>query len=444
MESVSGRQIVKSPLRIEGVVTPPGDKSISQRALLLNSISNGASHISNLCEGDDRISILRCLIGLGADITSVSACSIHNNTECFEVLGHGPSGLTEPTHVLNAGNSGTTMRLVSGILSGQPFLSVISGDQSLNARPMDRIVLPLTDMGAQIMGRRGSSLAPLAIRGGNLSGIDYKMEIPSAQVKSSLMLAALYAKGHTTITQPAQSRDHTERMLSSMGADIQVDGLRVTVGKSDLTAVDVEIPSDTSAAAFWLVAACCHPNARIRINRVGINPTRAGVLKVLESMGANIRLENIRDEAGEPEADLIAETSDLVGTEVGGDMIATVVDELPVLSLAASLAKGTTVITDAAELRVKESDRIKATVDGLSRLGANVKETSDGMLIRGVQHLVGSECDSHGDHRIAMTMGVAGLLASGTTIINGANKATISYPGFWITLHDLISSSPNS
>lgn len=444
MESVPNRQMVKSPVRIEGVVTPPGDKSISQRALLLNSIANGTSHISNLCEGDDKTSILGCLIGLGADITGVSACSIHNETECYEVVGHGPNGLTEPTDVLNAGNSGTTMRLVAGVLSGQPFFSVISGDRSLNARPMDRIVLPLTDMGAQIMGRRGSSLAPLAIRGGDLSGIDYKMEISSAQVKSSLLLAGLYAKGHTTITQPAQSRDHTERMLQSMGADIKADGFRVTVGKSDLTAMDVEVPSDVSAAAFWLVAGCCHPNARIRINSVGINPTRAGVLKVLESMGANIRLENLRQEGGEPEADLVAETSDLVGTEIGGDMIATVVDELPVLSLAASLAKGTTTITDATELRVKESDRIKATVDGLTRLGANIKENSDGMLIRGVEHLVGSECNSYGDHRIAMTMGVAGLLALGTTIINGADKAAISYPDFWNTLYDLSSSSPNS
>ncbi|MDP7578906.1 MAG: 3-phosphoshikimate 1-carboxyvinyltransferase [SAR202 cluster bacterium] len=444
MESVSDRQMIESPLRVEGVVTPPGDKSVSQRALLLNSIANGKSHISNLCEGDDRTSILRCLIGLGADISEISTCSTHTNTECYEVVGNGPSGLTEPSEVLNAGNSGTTMRLVSGILSGQPFLSVISGDRSLNARPMDRIVQPLTKMGAQIIGRCNSSLAPLAIRGGNLSGIDYKMEIPSAQVKSSLMIAALYAKGHTTITQPAQSRDHTERMLNSMGANIQIDGLRVIVGESDLTAVDTEVPSDISAAAFWLIAGCCHPNARIRINRVGINPTRAGVLKVLESMGANIRLENLRDEGGEPEADIIAETSDLVGTEVGGDMIATVIDELPVLSLAASLAKGTTVITDAAELRVKESDRIKATVDGLSRLGANVKERSDGMLIHGVQRLVGSECDSYGDHRIAMTMGIAGLLASGTTTVKDAHSAAISYPNFWNTLYDLSSSSPNS
>jgi 3-phosphoshikimate 1-carboxyvinyltransferase len=233
-------------------------------------------------------------------------------------------------------------------------------------------------------------------------------------------------------------------MLNSMGANIQIDGLRVIVGESDLTAVDTEVPSDISAAAFWLIAGCCHPNARIRINRVGINPTRAGVLKVLESMGANIRLENLRDEGGEPEADIIAETSDLVGTEVGGDMIATVIDELPVLSLAASLAKGTTVITDAAELRVKESDRIKATVDGLSRLGANVKERSDGMLIHGVQRLVGSECDSYGDHRIAMTMGIAGLLASGTTTVKDAHSAAISYPNFWNTLYDLSSSSPNS
>ena len=433
MESAS-RRTIRPPSRIEGVITPPGDKSISQRALLLNSIARGAAHVSNLCEGDDRTSILRCLTGLGADITEVSPCSIHGGVGCYDVRGRGLGGLSEPSDVLNAGNSGTTMRLVSGLLSAQPFLSVITGDESLNARPMDRIVRPLTEMGARIMGRGDDSFAPLAIHGGGLSGIEYEMPVPSAQVKSSLMIAALHSKGRTTIDQPAQSRDHTERILSSMGADIQVDGLRVTVGRSDLTAVDIEVPADVSAAAFWLVAGCCHPNARIRINRVGINPTRAGVLRVLESMGAGIRLENVREEGGEPEADLIAETSDLVGAEIGGEMIAAVVDELPVLSLAAALAKGTTVIRDAGELRVKESDRIKATVDGLSRLGASVEERPDGMIVQGGANLVGARCESYGDHRIAMTMGVAGLIASGATVVEGADAAAVSYPDFWNAL----------
>ena len=434
MESVPSRQVIGSPSRIDGVVTPPGDKSISQRALLLNSIATGTAHVSNLCEGDDRTSILSCLTGLGADITEASPCSIHPGAACYKVRGHGADSLSEPSEVLDAGNSGTTMRLVSGLLAAQPFLSVITGDESLNARPMDRIVRPLTEMGAQIMGRGDDSFAPLAIRGGDLSGIDYEMTVPSAQVKSSIMIAGLHAEGRTSVNQPAQSRDHTERILSSMGADIQVDGLRVTVGKSDLTSVDIEVPADVSAAAFWLVAGCCHPNARIRINRVGINPTRAGVLRVLESMGASIRFENVREEGGEPEADLIAETSELVGTEIGGEMIATVVDELPVLALAASLAKGTTVIRDAEELRVKESDRIKATVDGLSRLGADVEERPDGMVVQGSASLAGAECESYGDHRIAMTMGVAGLIASGTTVVEGADAAAVSYPDFWNTL----------
>ena len=345
--------------------------------------------------------------------------------------------MSEPAGVLNAGNSGTTMRLVAGLLAAQPFFSVITGDRSLRTRPMDRIVLPLTRMGARIMGRGDGSLAPLAIQGGDLSGIEYAVPVASAQVKSSLMIAGIHADGHTVIQQPAQSRDHTERLLSAMGASIHVDGLRVTVSRSDLTPVDIEVPGDVSSAAFWLVAGCCHPNARVRVNGVGINPTRAGVLKVLEAMGANIRTENVREERGELAADLIAETSDLRATEIRGDDIAAVVDELPVLAVAASLARGTTVIADAGELRHKESDRIRATVDGLSRLGARIEERPDGMVIHGGATLVGAECDSYRDHRIAMTMAVAGLIARGSTTVNGAEAAAVSYPDFWRTLDGL-------
>ena len=429
------RQTVRPSKRIEGTITPPGDKSISLRALLLNSISTGTAHIANLCVGDDRRSILRCLRGLGVPIRLHSACPITQAEECFEVRGQGLDGLSEPTSVLNAGNSGTTMRLVSGVLAAQPFFSVISGDRSLRSRPMDRIVKPLTLMGAQIIGRDEGSMAPLAFRGGTLKGINYSQPVASAQVKSSLLIAGLYAEGQTIIDQPADSRDHTERMLSAMGAAIELNGPRVAVQPSALKPMDMTVPGDISSAAFWLVAASAHPNARVRIESVGINPSRNGVLDVLRAMGARIRVENVREEANEPVADLVAESSDLVATEVRGDVIPRVIDELPVLALAACFAKGTTVIGDAAELRVKESDRIRATVEGLSSLGAaGIEERPDGMVIQGGQRLTGGTSESYGDHRIAMTMGVAGMLANGETVVDGAQAASVSYPGFWDAL----------
>ena len=434
------KHVVRSPSRIDGTVVPPGDKSISQRAILLNSIATGTAHVSHLCEGDDRTAILRCMRALGARITRHSNCSITGADECFEVRGEGPSGLSEPGTVLNASNSGTTMRLVSGLLAARPFFSVITGDRSLRSRPMSRIVEPLTQMGARIMGRGDDSLAPLAIRGGDLKGIEYSTPVASAQVKSCLLIAGLHALGQTTVVEPAASRDHTERMMRSMGADIDGYGLDITVRPSELTAMDVAVPGDISSAAFWLIAGSSHPNARVRLEGVGINPTRTGVLKVLDAMGARVTLENVREDASEPVADIVAESSELRGTEIGGETIPQVVDELPALAVAASLAKGTTVIRDAQELRVKESDRIQATVDGLIRLGAKVESRPDGMVIEGVGHLTGAEVDSHGDHRIAMAMAVAGLLARGETVVDGAKAASVSYPGFWDTLDSLTSS----
>ena len=428
------RQVVRSPSHMEGTVILPGDKSVSHRALLLNSIARGTAHVSNLCEGDDRASMLRCLRGLGVRIDRHASCSTSQAEECFKVNGQGPGGPSEPAGVLNAGNSGTTMRLVSGLLAAQPFFSVISGDRSLRTRPMSRIVQPLTQMGARISGREGDSLAPLAIRGGDLHGIEYTLPVASAQVKSSILIAGLYASDQTTIRQPKTSRDHTERMLRSMGADLEEDGLRIVVRPSDLSPMDVRVPGDISAAAFWLVAACCHPDARIVVEGVGINPTRTGILDVLRSMGARISMENIREDEGEPLADLVAESSHLEATEVGGDTIPQVIDELPVVALAACFAKGTTVISDAGELRVKESDRIGATAKGLSELGAVVEERPDGMAILGGERLRGGEVQSFGDHRIAMTMAVAGLLAQGETVVGGAEAAGVSYPSFWDTL----------
>ena len=431
------RQNIESVNKIDIEVVPPGDKSISHRAALLNSISEGIAHVSNFCVGDDRLSMLRCLRGLGVEITEHSACPVNGSDECFEINGRGVNGLSEPESVLDAGNSGTTMRLVSGLLAAQPFLSIISGDKSLNQRPMKRIVTPMVEMGVRVMGRQNNSLAPLAFHGGDLHGIDYTLPVASAQLKSCILIAGMFADGKTVIHSPAASRDHTERMMGAMGAEIKIEGLDVSIRRSKLTAMNVRVPCDISGAAFWLVAGCCHPNARIRVKGVGINPSRTGVLDVLNSMGARIRIENVREDAGEPSADLVAESSDLHATEIKGDVIPRVIDELPVLALAAAFAKGTTIIRDAEELRVKESDRIRATVDGLSRLGANIEERPDGMAIEGGRPLSGTEVESYDDHRIAMTMGIASLLASGQTTVGGAEAASASYPDFWETLDRL-------
>ena len=415
--------------RLEGTVVPPGDKSISHRAALLNAIADGDAMVSNFCVGDDRSSMLGCLRGLGVEIEELDA-----ETGAYRVSGRGKNGLIEPSDYLYSGNSGTTMRLVSGLLAAQDFFSVITGDSSLRRRPMKRILLPLELMGARVMGRDGGSLAPLAFSGGGLKGIEYDMPVASAQLKSCILIAGLYADGETTVIQPAESRDHTERMMAAMGADIVKEGLRVTVRPSELTSMDVQVPSDISGAAFWLVAGAAHPNASVRVRGVGINPSRTGVLDVLQEMGANIRMENVREDANEPSADLIAESSDLRGIDIGGDIIPRVIDELPVLAMAASQASGRTTIRDAAELRVKESDRISATAEGLAALGATVRETDDGMMIEGGAKLSGAEVVSHGDHRIAMAMAVAGLVADGETVIGDSDAADVSYPSFWRTI----------
>ena len=378
--------------------------------------------------------MLRCLQGLGVQITPDPKCDVSGQPDCFLVQGRGLQGLLEPTNTLDAGNSGTTMRLVTGLLAGQSFISVITGDDSLRRRPMGRVVGPLKEMGAQFMGREGDSLAPLAVRGGNLKAIDYTLPVPSAQVKSAVLIAGLYADGKTVVRSPSLSRDHTERMLKYLGGDIQVDGLVATVGRSEFNARDILVPGDLSSAAFWMVAGSAHPKAKIRLEGVGINPTRTGGISVLESMGANLSLENIREGEAEPIADIVVESSNLQGVDIAGEIIPKVIDELPVLALAASLASGSTVIRDAAELRVKESDRISATVQGLSRLGVDIEEHEEGMIIRGAQKLVGAPVNSQGDHRIAMTMAIAGLIADGETAIHDAEAAAVSYPTFWDTL----------
>ncbi|MBI4338272.1 MAG: 3-phosphoshikimate 1-carboxyvinyltransferase [Chloroflexi bacterium] len=419
------RQVVARPDRLEGEVTPPGDKSISHRAAIFNGIAHGTARVANYSPGGDCASTLRCLRALGVNILRD-----HSGPRLLTI--HGTGGvLREPVQVLNAGNSGTTMRLLAGVLAGSSFLSIITGDSSLRTRPMDRVVQPLRAMGAHILGRHGNSLPPLAILGGNLRGIEYTLPVASAQVKSCLLLAALLAQGETVLHQPAASRDHTERMFKAMGAHLEEEGLTLRLRPGGLAANDIRVPGDISSAAYWLVAACAHPNARVTVRNVGVNATRTGVLDALRMMGARLTVENPREEGGEPVADIVAESSSLEAIEIRGDIVPRLIDEVPVLAVAACLARGETVIRDVAELRVKETDRIKTVVAELARLGAEVRELPDGLVVRGPVSLRGGRCQSYGDHRLAMSLAIAGLVGPGPVEVQGAEAASVSYPGFW-------------
>ena len=427
--SRSSRDVTR-PNSLDGIISVPGDKSISHRSLILNAIAYGDALVQGLSGGDDVLSTMHCLQAMGVTIEPTGQAG------SYSVIGRGPQ-LVEPSDILNAGNSGTSIRLLSGILAAQPFVSVITGDSSLRTRPMQRILDPLGQMGAQIMGRHENTLAPLVFRGGNLQGIEYDLPMASAQVKSAIMLAGLFASSETVIHQPALSRDHTERMLSAMGGKVKKDGLNLTVLPTELKAVNITVPGDISSASFWIVAGLCHPNAQIMVRGVGLNPSRTGIIDVLQDMRAGdaLQLLNQRNEGGEPVADILVTSAELHGTEIGGDMIPRMLDEVPILAVAACFAIGDTVIRDAAELRVKESDRIATTVSELTRLGADIEATADGMIIHGrgpgEGALEGAECESHTDHRLAMSMAVAGLLANGKTTVHGALDASVSYPEFW-------------
>ena len=423
---------------LTGSLAPPADKSVSHRAAILNSLAAGEVVINNFSEGADCASTLRCLRLLGVSAEKMAPEDSSSEAPKLRLASPGLENFHEPEDVLNAENSGTTMRFIMGLLGNTPFVSVVTGDRSLRSRPMGRVVQPLRLMGAQVMGRGGDSLAPLTIRGGELRGIEYTMPVASAQLKSALVMAALFAKGETVLLQPALSRDHTERMLRAMGADLVEDGLALVVRPGPkLRPLDVTVSGDISSAAFWMVAAAAHPNARIRLANVGVNPTRAGVLDVLRDMGARISAENPRMEGGEPVADFLIESSELNGVEIAGDMIPIVQDEIPALALAASLARGVTTIRDAQELRYKESDRLHATATELSRLGARIEELPDGLVIEGTGSLKGGTCSSYGDHRLAMTLGVAGLLADEEVVITESEVVDVSYPNFWEDLASL-------
>jgi 3-phosphoshikimate 1-carboxyvinyltransferase len=429
------RKTIRSPRRLWGSIEAPGDKSISHRAAILNAIAQGEASVENFQGGADCLATLRCLRALGVKID-------WDGQGTLRIQGGGRSGLRESSEVLNAGNSATTMRLLAGLLAGQPFFSVLTGDASLRSRPMERVVEPLRAMGARIQGRAGGARPPLAIEGGSLRGIRYRLPVASAQVKSALSLAALYGEGETVLEEPAPSRDHTERMLRAMGAEVlgeEDDGLRISPPQQELTPLSLRVAGDISAAAFWMVAAAAHPDAEIRLTGVGVNPSRSGIIDALASMGASIALEEERMWGCEPVADIVVRSSSLRGTAVGGPLIPRLIDEIPVLAVAACLAEGETVIRQAGELRLKESDRIRTTVVELRRLGANIQELPDGMVIQGVGCLKGGACGSHGDHRLAMTLAVAGLLAQGETVVRGAEASSVSYPVFWRHLEELSS-----
>lgn len=409
-----------------GQIKVPGDKSISHRAVMLGSLANGVTEISGFLKGADCLSTIDCFRKMGIDIDI--------NGENVTVHGNGLRGLKKPDEMLYTGNSGTTTRLLCGILAGQNFDTSITGDASIQKRPMGRVVQPLSMMGAKIE----NEYCPLYITGTKLHGIDYKMPVASAQVKTTIILAGLYADGETVIHEIEKSRDHTELMLSAMGADLTVDNLDITVKPTnDLTAVNVDVPGDISSAAFFLVLGAIMPNSQITVTNVGINPTRTGIIDVLKDMGADITLENVHTSAGETVADITVRSSSLKGTTVGGDIIPRLIDELPIITVAAVFADGQTVIKDAQELKVKETNRIRAVVDEFNKCGIDITETDDGMIINGGKSIHGADFKTYGDHRMAMSLTVLSQLADGESTLDDSDCACVSYPTFFDDFYKL-------
>jgi 3-phosphoshikimate 1-carboxyvinyltransferase len=412
-----------------GEVTIPGDKSISHRAVMFGALSEGTSEVTNFLQGADCLSTIDCFRKLGIEI--------ENTPDRILIHGKGLHGLKAPTSILDAGNSGTTTRLISGILSAQHFESTLTGDASIQKRPMRRIMEPLSMMGAQIESVNGNDCAPLHITGAPLHGIHYHSKVASAQVKSAILLAGLYADGETRVTEPAISRNHSELMLGTFGADVRTEGNTAIIQPNPkLVAQKVNVPGDISSAAYFIAAGLLVPGAEVYIHNVGINPTRDGILKVAQAMGGNITFLNVKED-GEPTADLLVKHSALHGITIEGDIIPTLIDELPIINIMAACAEGTTIIRDAAELKVKESDRISVMVQYLSAMGCDITGTDDGMVIQGGKPLHGAVIDSHMDHRIAMSFAIASLVAEGETEIKGSDAVTISYPEFYNDLKKL-------
>lgn len=417
--------IIQPCSRLRGEVSVPGDKSISHRAVMFAALANGSTRIRGFLRGADCLSTVACMSDMGIQIED------HGHE--LIVHGQGLFGIKEPTDILQVGNSGTTIRLLLGILSGRGIYTVLTGDESIRRRPMGRVIKPLVQMGAAIYGRSGNTLAPVVVKGGTqLQPITYNSPVASAQVKSAVLLAGLYLKGQTTVIEPTRSRDHTERMLSAFGAKVITAGNQSSVcGIAELNSPGViEVPGDISSAAFLLVAGCIVPNSDITIKGVGINPTRTGVLDVLQEMGADITILNQREQGGEPVADLRVCTSQLKGIKIAGEILPRLIDEIPILAVAAAVADGPTIIADAAELRVKETDRIAAIVAEFFKMGIVVTEEPDGMIIPGNGAFSGGECESYHDHRIAMAMAIAGLIAQKPVKIRNSDSIDVSFPGF--------------
>ncbi len=417
-----------------GRLTVPGDKSITHRALILGALAEGSTRITGYSRGEDCLNTLAVVQELGAEVQEIP--------EGLNVIGKGLWGLTEPSNVLDCGNSGTGLRLLAGVLAGQKFFSVLTGDVSLRSRPMDRVVQPLRQMGATISGRQGGKLAPLGIQGGTLQPVMYESPVASAQIKSCVLLAGLFVEGTTTVKEPMKSRDHSERMLAYLGIPLQVEGNTVKItGQQSFEGRPIAVPGDISAAAFFLVAASIVPDSDVLLTGIGVNPERTGILDVLTSMGADISIVNSREESGEPVSDLRVRATRLRGTTIGPSLIPKSIDELPILCVAAALADGETRITGAQELRVKETDRIHAMAVELARIGVVVEERPDGLVIQGGSVLRGATCQSYGDHRVVMSLAVAGLVAKEPIIIKDVECVETSFPGFHGKLLDLLTNS---
>lgn len=415
---------------LKGQIQVPGDKSISHRAIMLGSLAKGTTEITNFLQGADCLSSMACFQNMGIEII--------NQNNSVIVHGKGLHGLSKPSEMLDVGNSGTTTRLMSGILAAQPFTCSLNGDASIQKRPMKRIIEPLFQMGAHIESIRDNGCAPLKIIGQPLHGIHYHSKVASAQVKSCILFAGLYADGETSVTEPYVSRNHTELMLSYFGGNVRTEGTTATVlPEPELVGQKVIVPGDISSAAYFIAAALIVPGSELLIQNVGINPTRDGILRVCKQMGANITLVNENNVKGEPSADLLVRYSSLHGTEIGGELIPTLIDELPIIAVLASYAEGKTVIKDAQELKVKESNRIDVMVSNLSKMGVDIQATDDGMIIQGGKQLHGAVIDSNLDHRIAMSFAIAALQADGETEILGSECVNISYPGFYQDLQNI-------
>ena len=417
---------------LKGELTVPGDKSISHRSIMLGSLAKGTTEVTGFLQGADCLSSISCFQKMGIEIENDRKQNI------VHIHGNGLHGLKAPSSILDVGNSGTTTRLMSGILAAQPFTSTVDGDASIRKRPMGRIMTPLSEMGAYFKSLQTEKCAPFTITGGSLHGIHYNSPVASAQVKSAILLAGLYAEGDTSVTEPYLSRNHTELMFESFGVNIKSTGTTATVSPAqELTAQHIAVPGDISSAAYFIAAGLITPNSEITIRNVGINPTRDGILTVCQNMGGKVELSNVRNDIGEPVADITVSTSSLHGCIIEGDIIPKLIDEIPVIAIMASVADGTTVIKDAQELKVKESNRIDVMVNNLSAMGVDIEGTEDGMIIHGGRPLHGATIDSKLDHRIAMSFAIAGGLADGDTEILGADCVNISYPSFYTDLKKL-------